>query len=279
MLDKFVGQSSFQIPLKGSVPTFAYTVEVNGISKTADVKMVEFNKREVEVAPPAVKATLYGIKEGLKTIKKVAEKLQGVKFPEVKADVIFNQQEYNEEHEKSRFYIIAQEWEGKVVVERLIWEQKIIGIPLPQAVTKYIDFGIYASVKGEIGFMYSSKKGRFNNETTFKQIEKDGKVQGVLGVGGRVTAKVKEGNLFTAEANGNLKSEIELTGGWRKNVQKNINSLVAAGVFKPIVFSVDIKVAITKTYLSPEIEMLNVNYVKNLTNEVPLFNYPTDDDK
>ena len=243
-----------------------------GYDKTVKVELVPFDKSEAEVAPPAVKATLYGIKEGLKTIEKVAEKLKGLNFPQVKADVIFNQQQYNEEDDKSRFYRIAQEWEGKIVVERLDWEQKIVGIPLPQAVTKYIDLGVYAFVKGEVEFIYSSKKGRLNNETSFKQLEKDGKVQGVLGFGGRVTAVVKKGFPLTAEANGMLKSEIELFGGVRKNSEGFL--IVAGGNFKPIVFSMDIKVAVSKTDWSPEIEMLNINYVKNLSNEVKLFEYP-----
>ena len=46
--------------------------------------------------------------------------------------------------------------------------------------------------------------------------------------------------------------------------------IVAGGNFKPIVFSIDVKVAVSKTDWSPEIEMLNVNYIKNLTNEVKL---------
>lgn len=247
------------------------SIDALGYDKTVKVQLVPFDKHEAEVAPPAVKATLYGIKEGLKTIKKVTETLKVLNLPEFKGNVIFNQQQYNEEIEESNLYRTSREWEGKVVFDAVEWEQKIFGIPLPKVVAKYIDFGAYVFIKGEVEFIYSSKTGKTIGQTTFKQLEKDGKVQGVLGFGGRVTAVVKKGFPLTGEANGMLKSEIELIGGFRKKGTDYY--VIAGGNFKPIVFSMDLKVAVSKTDWSPEIEMLNLNYVKNLTNEVSLFQY------
>jgi len=192
-------------------------------------------------------------------------------LPEFNADVILNQQQYNEEIEGSPLYRNAKEWEGKVVLENFNWEQKVLGIPLPKAITEYIDFGTYVLIKGEVEFIYSSKKGKTIGQTNYSLLEKDGKVQGVLGFGGKVTAGVKKGFPFTAVANGNLKSEIELLGGFRKKTDGYY--IIAGGNIKPLVFSIDVKVAVSKTDWTPEIEMINVNYVKNLSNEYKLFDY------
>lgn len=68
-------------------------------------------------------------------------------MPEFNADVILNQQQYNEEIEGSPLYRNAKEWEGKVVLENFNWEQKVLGIPLPKAITEYIDFGTYVLIR------------------------------------------------------------------------------------------------------------------------------------
>lgn len=70
-------------------------------------------------------------------------------------------------------------------------------------------------------------------------------------------------------ANGNLKAEIEVGGGLRK--KKDGLYVILVGTLKPLVFTFDLKVSVSKTDWSPEIEMLNVNYVKNLTIEQDLW--------
>ena len=241
-------------------------IKALGYDKSVKVQLIPFDKREDESAIPIeTLLSLRKLAKSLKEIKKFKTKLEDVigkqeeeSGKEVGFEVVANGQTYNEEIEESKDYFSVKEWEAKFVGSVGYTFKYGVTTMLPKALTKYVDVYVYAgiSVDGEI--IGGEKRGKRNGVGNDERIEIAQKVQVVGGVKIGATVKVNAGNLAKVDLDANGKGEIE--GGYNFATKKGF------AVLKPIVFNLSASVS------TLGVEIYKYNYIKNITNEYPIYN-------
>ena len=262
-----VGQSSLiaetfhsDFPKTGTIST---TIDEKKLE--VNVQLVPLDKHEVEIIPVNLKNTIYGLREGLKNIKKI-EKYVNVSLGIKDAEIVLNQQIYNEEDDKSRFYNVAQEWEAKIGIN-FGKRYPFAGLTfIPDKVKKYVIFEAYIEPSFDLEFILGEKKTRRFNVNTFdkKDIIKIAKIQGVGGIAIGVEAKLKV-PAFEFILDGGAKAELETSVGSQNGAYGFQVAL------KPLVFYLIGSIGIKETPYNPEIPLFKVNYIHNLTYEIPIY--------
>jgi hypothetical protein len=232
-----------------------------------NVEIVDFDKSEGEVIPPTVRTVLYGIKKGLENYNTFSKKLDWfVNTPKIYPTIVLNDQEYNEEDGNAPTFSRAKEWEAKIGVELKSYKFTIIGPKfLPNIVTKYVNLELYGIVSLDFEAIMSEKKTSLLGTAPYKDKKRKyvGQIVGGAGIGLNGVTKL---GFFNLEVDAKGKSEIEGSLGLRNG------KLGSEATWKPLIFTFEGAAKIPETLVTPEIVLFQLNYVKNLTNEEPIWN-------
>ena len=139
---------------------------------------------------------------------------------------------------------------------------------IPKNLKKYVTLEAFLLFSTDVEFILGQKKSRKFDEQVFQKERKIVKAQVAGGFCGGVEAKVVT-PLTRAALNGKLKSELELWGGINSayELSGQIN-------LKPLIFTLDGDITIPGSETLPDVKLFQVNYIQNLTNELPIYPRP-----
>ena len=259
------GETRHTSESKGSVSAEAF-------EKTNSVKIevVPFDKSEDEaVIPSELLTNIKKLKIAIKDAEKIKAKIDNVmgekssfkKEGGLDFALVANGQKYNEEDDDSPNYFKSKEYEIKLTGSL---EYKLSYGPtkfLPSALKEYVTVEIYIKPSLDIELIRNAKYYQVNGvgKELFSKKDSYDKFQVVGGLALGATAKINAGKVFNFEVDANGKAEIE----GNKSINKiPVRYIVSA---KPLILSFSANVSIAS------IPLLQYNYIKNLTNEIPIY--------